>query len=159
MLLLAAILAFTPATTVETIERDIYVITNAERAKYNLPALRMDPHLDVVARRHSADMLRRNYFSHTNPEGAEIRDRVELYDGEHRDFSALGENIWMASGASPAQIERIAGEIVTAWMNSKGHRANILAPGFELIGVGVAIFGGRIYATQDFGRLRPSRSR
>jgi uncharacterized protein YkwD len=158
MLLLAAILTFAPPPAeIPRLEQEILALTNMERARRGLHELAGDEALHLAARAHSGDMLRRNYFDHRNPEGERATDRVARHDREHRRFAEIAENIWMGSGYPPERIERIAREIIAGWMNSHGHRENILRPEVQLIGVGVVVSGGSIYATQVFAE--PPRRR
>ncbi|WP_406723211.1 CAP domain-containing protein [Streptomyces althioticus] len=123
-------------TTAEVVE-----LTNRERARAGLPALSRDPLLTTAARAHSADMVARDFYAHTAPDGSKPWDRAAAAGSWCR---TVGENI--ACG------QRSAAEVVRGWMNSPGHRANILKPEFTHIGVGFA-GGGRAgtYWTQLFG--------
>ncbi|MEZ0157303.1 CAP domain-containing protein [Streptomyces althioticus] len=123
-------------TTAEVVE-----LTNRERARAGLPALSRDPLLTTAARAHSADMVARDFYAHTAPDGSKPWDRAAAAGSRCR---TVGENI--ACG------QRSAAEVVRGWMNSPGHRANILKPEFTHIGVGFA-GGGRAgtYWTQLFG--------
>lgn len=116
-------------------------LTNAERATAGLPPLAADPDLTVAAQRHSEDMVARDFYSHTDPEGGRPWDRAAAAGCRHR---GIGENI--ACG------QRTPAEVVRGWMNSPGHRANILNPKFSHIGIGYAT-GSRAgtYWTQLFG--------
>ncbi|GHG53888.1 CAP domain-containing protein [Streptomyces griseocarneus] len=129
------------AAGLERATGEVLALTNAERAAAGLPPLAADPRLAVAARDHSTDMARRDFYSHTTPEGREPWDRARAAGAAHR---AIGENI--ACG------QRTPAEVVRGWMNSPGHRANILTPGFTHLGVGYAP-GGRAgtYWTQLFG--------
>jgi uncharacterized protein YkwD len=114
---------------------------NAQRATAGCQPLAANATLTAVARAHSIDMATRNFFAHTNPDGASPFDRMRAagYDGR-----LMGENI--AAGYTTAQA------VMDAWMNSAGHRANILNCGFKDIGIGFATGGSfRFYWTQDFG--------
>ncbi|GHC72007.1 CAP domain-containing protein [Streptomyces cinnamoneus] len=126
---------------VERLAAEVLALTNAERCAAGLPPLAADPRLASAARMHSADMAGRDFFSHTTPEGREPWDRARAAGAPHR---ATGENI--ACG------QRTSAEVVRGWMDSPGHRANILTPGFTHLGVGHAT-GGRAgtYWTQLFG--------
>lgn len=121
----------------------VRALTNAERAAAGLPPLALDPHLTMAAQRHSADMVARDFYSHTAPEGSRPWDRAAAAGCRHR---GIGENI--ACG------QRTPSEVVRGWMNSPGHRANILKPEFSHIGVGYAT-GSRAgtYWTQLFGSV------
>ena len=115
-------------------------IVNDERAKANCAALAADDRLTAAARGHSADMAARNYFSHTTTEGVEFATRIT--DAGYR-WSRAGENI--------AKGQRTPAEVMSSWMNSAGHKANILNCNFKNIGVGVAADAqGALVWTQDF---------
>ncbi|MEU0202915.1 MULTISPECIES: CAP domain-containing protein [unclassified Streptomyces] len=116
-------------------------LTNRERARAGLPPLAVDPLLTAAAQAHSADMVARAFYSHTAPDGSRPWDRAAAAGSTRR---SIGENI--ACG------QRSPADVVEGWMNSPGHRANILKPGFTHIGIGFA-GGGRAgtYWTQLFG--------
>ncbi|HEX4700776.1 MAG TPA: CAP domain-containing protein [Pseudonocardiaceae bacterium] len=116
----------------------VFALVNQARAQAGCKALIDDPRLDAAAQQHSDDMSSRDYFSHTTPEGVTF-DKRELAAGYP---GPGGENI--AQGQTSAQ------QVMTAWMNSSGHRANILNCSFVAIGVGLNT--NRWYWTQDFGR-------
>jgi uncharacterized protein YkwD len=116
-------------------------LVNAQRQSAGCQPLTANSTLTAVARAHSTDMATRNFFSHTNPDGLSPFDRMRAagYNGK-----LMGENI--AAGYSTAQA------VMTAWMNSAGHRANILNCGYAEIGIGYATGGSYgHYWTQDFG--------
>ncbi|WP_018657557.1 CAP domain-containing protein [Actinomadura flavalba] len=113
-------------------------LTNKERAKAGCPALRTDARLMTSARRHSADMSAKNYFSHDSQNGDSPWKRME--DAGYRSPGA--ENI--------AKGQRTAASVMDAWMKSPGHRANILNCKLKAIGVGMVSSGGP-YWTQNFG--------
>jgi uncharacterized protein YkwD/stress response protein SCP2 len=116
-------------------------LTNRERARAGLPRLIADPALTAAAQAHSADMVARAFYAHTAPDGSRPWDRAAAAGSTRR---SIGENI--ACG------QRSPADVVEGWMNSPGHRANILRPGFTHIGIGCA-GGGRagMYWTQLFG--------
>jgi uncharacterized protein YkwD len=99
---------------------------NLERRRLGLNELQMDLRLNDVAHRHARDMYERNYFDHDSPEGRSVFDR--LVEAKAR-FMSAGENI--------AWGQRSAQEVMDAWMDSPGHRANILQPRYRRIGVGL----------------------
>lgn len=132
-----------PAPTADPAVAEVVRLVNVERAKVaGCPALRVDARLATAARLHSEDMARQNYFSHTSLDGRSPWDRIAAqgYTG------ATGENI-AAGYQTPASV-------MTGWMNSSGHRANILNCTSRAIGVGIG-YGGSygIYWTQTFGRV------
>lgn len=116
-------------------------LTNRERTRHGLPPLSADPLLTTAAQAHSADMVARAFYAHTAPDGSQPWDRAAAAGSTRR---SVGENI--ACG------QRSPADVVEGWMNSPGHRANILKPGFTHIGIGFA-GGGRagMYWTQLFG--------
>ncbi|KAF3463768.1 CAP domain-containing protein [Streptomyces sp. Tu 3180] len=120
---------------------EVVGLTNRERTRAGLPPLSRDPLLAAAAQAHSADMVARDFYSHTAPDGSRPWDRAAAAGSARR---TIGENI--ACG------QRSPAEVVRGWMNSPGHRANILKPDFTHIGVGLA-GGGRAgtYWTQLFG--------
>ncbi len=112
-------------------------LVNAERADAGCSPVSNESHLAAAAQGHSDDMSARNYFSHTTPEGTTFDQRIRAagYD------KPGAENI--AKGQSNAA------KVMDAWMNSEGHRANILNCKLKKIGVGVNTKG--MYWTQNFG--------
>lgn len=155
-LALAAVLIFTPTlavaqTTFESaVEAEIFRLIAIERGKYNLPALGTDTLLAKAARAHSLDMAKNKYFSHTSQSGCTVSCRLAVVGYS---WSWYGENIYKMSGYSYTAKE-YAAKIVRGWMQSAGHKANILNKNFTEHGVGVAQVGGSIYATDDFGKPR-----
>jgi len=130
------------------VERRIYRLTNEERRKKGLPSLDRDEGLVEIARLHTDDMLRRNFFSHVNPDGASPKDRIAPVYSNF--ISRAGENIWSGKGQDYSDSKLIARVIVDSWMTSPGHRANILNPEFTHLGVGVGVLDDQIRATQNF---------
>jgi uncharacterized protein YkwD len=122
----------------------VVALVNRERAAAGCKPVSVDPRLTVTAYRHSADMARRAYFSHVDPDGADPGQRIT--SSGYR-WARYGENI--AAGYSDP------GAVMVGWMHSPGHRANILNCGFRDIGVGAAYDGAhKGYWTQDFGSPR-----
>jgi uncharacterized protein YkwD len=144
--------ALTPPTAgnVREIREATLCLLNRERARENLPALRRDERLELASQRHSEDMAERRFFAHDNPDGTTSARRMARAGYE---AGLVGENLAWGGGdeATPEHI-------VVGWMNSPGHRRNILEPRFEEIGVGVtprapeALAGRRAATyTTDFG--------
>lgn len=131
-----------PDISEKNFEAQVVRLVNQERAKRGLKALEHNWELSRVARHKSMDMRDRNYFSHTSPTYGSPFTMIRNYGIR---YSAAGENI--AMGQSTPQA------VVQSWMNSPGHRANILSTNFTEIGVGYAKGGsGRHYWTQMFIR-------
>lgn len=119
-------------------EQQVIDLTNQERLKLGLAPLRMDGMLNASAELHSQDMATRNYFSHQGMDGTQPWDRMR---SQGYTYSRAAENI--AFGQLTPQ------QVVNDWMNSPGHRRNILDPNLKDIGVGY--YNG--YWTQNFGTL------
>lgn len=125
---------------IKQFEQKVVQLTNQERAKYGLKPLVSDWELARVARFKSDDMRDKNYFSHTSPTYGSPFDMIKNFGITYR---SAGENI--AAGQKTPE------EVVQAWMNSSGHRANILNKDFTHIGVGYSKGGSYgVYWTQMF---------
>lgn len=122
---------------VSAIEQAVLDLTNAERQKAGLKPLQIDKNLMNSARQKSTDMATNNYFSHTSPTYGSPFDQMKANGISYR---AAAENIAMG--------QRSAEEVVKAWMESPGHRQNILTPNFTHIGIGYDAKGN--YWTQQF---------
>lgn len=135
----------TPQTPEETAslsqyEQKVVELVNAERAKQGLKPLQVDPELAKVARIKSQDMRDKNYFSHQSPTYGSPFEMMKQFGISYR---AAGENI--AAGQKTPEA------VVEAWMNSPGHRANILNANYTHIGVGYVTGGSYgTYWTQLF---------
>lgn len=135
-----------------------------------MPSLSQDSKLTDIARFHSKDMSERDYFSHYTPEGWDPTDRglkqgyichKSLGGGYY--MEGIAENLaqhwlytsYMIKGVTTSynwhSEESLAREIVNGWMNSAGHRQNILTSTYDRIGIGIAISDEHaVYATQNF---------
>jgi uncharacterized protein YkwD len=128
-------------------------LLNGERADAGLPPLKLNAKLSAAARAYAADLVKGQYFSHTGRDGSTIRTRIGAVGYLPRNGGwAIGENLAWGTGAlaTPASIMR-------AWMNSPGHKENILNPEYREIGIGIvagnpstATGAGATYAN-DFG--------
>lgn len=135
------------ASPVNSYIQQVLDLTNAERNKGGLQPLRLNNKLNQSAQAHSQDMAIADYFSHTGANGSNAGDRAATA-GYY--YSSLGENI--AAGYITPQ------EVVQGWMNSPGHRANIMNAGYQELGIGyyyLANDTGNVnynyYWTQEFG--------
>ncbi|ARK31239.1 CAP domain-containing protein [Halalkalibacter krulwichiae] len=126
-----------PTEGISEIEQQVIDLTNVERRNNGLPDLQADASLSNVARAKSNDMQQNNYFSHTSPTYGSPFDMMRDFGVQ---YNTAGENI--------AQGQRTPEEVVQAWMNSEGHRANILNREYTHIGVGYQESGN--YWTQMF---------
>jgi uncharacterized protein YkwD len=116
----------------------VLALVNAERATAGCAPLSTDPGLAAVARAHSADMRDRHFFSHDNPDGLDPFERAAAAG-----LQASAENI--AAGQPDAAA------VMADWMDSSGHRRNILNCDLHTLGVGVAQGAGGPWWTQLFG--------
>ncbi len=121
-------------------EQQVFELVNKERASRGLALLKLNSELSRVARIKSQDMIDKKYFSHTSPTYGSPFDMMQKFGFK---FSAAGENI--------AYGQKTAAEVMNSWMNSAGHRANILSEAYTTIGIGVAkTASGTLYWTQEF---------
>ncbi|MEV0128354.1 CAP domain-containing protein [Dactylosporangium sp. NPDC050688] len=124
-------------------EEQVLAITNVERAKAGCKPLAYNAKLATAARKHSQDMATNDYFSHTSQDGTSFATRITNAGYK---WSGAAENI--------AKGQRTPADVMKAWMNSSGHRANILNCGLKDLGVGLAYQGKTPIWTQDFGSPR-----
>lgn len=130
------------STDITSLENEVVRLVNVERVKAGLPELVQNSEVGRVARIKSEDFVKNNYFSHTSPTYGSPFDMLKSFGIT---FTAAGENI--ASG------QKTAADVMNSWMNSSGHRANILNSTYNKIGVGVAKdSNGSLYWTQIFIR-------
>ncbi|MGH4138442.1 CAP domain-containing protein [Clostridium sp.] len=122
------------------LESEVVILVNQERSKLGLAPLKANSALSNVARTKSEDMRDNNYFSHTSPTYGSPFDMMKKFGIT---YTAAGENIAMG--------QPTAASVMNGWMNSPGHKANILSANFTEIGVGVAKdASGTIYWTEQF---------
>ncbi|GGD16275.1 SafA/ExsA family spore coat assembly protein [Pontibacillus salipaludis] len=125
---------------IKSVEQEVIRLTNKERAKQGLPALKSDWQLSRVARYKSRDMRDQGYFAHNSPTYGSPFEMMKSFNISYR---KAAENI--AAG------QRTPQEVVQAWMDSPGHRKNILDKDLTYIGVGYAEGGSYgYYWTQQF---------
>ena len=129
-----------PSTDFSSYQRQVLDLVNAERSKRGIAPLTLDSNLSSVATKKSQDMINKNYFDHTSPTYGSPFNMMNQFGISYR---SAGENI--------AKGQRTPQDVVTAWMNSEGHRKNILNSSYTNLGVGVAKdSNGTIYWTQMF---------
>ena len=134
-----------PPAKMTDVEAKLLELTNLERKRKELPPLRANPRLLLLARAHSANMAKQSKMEHTL-DGKTPFDRMR--DAGYQ-FVKGGENI----AACDARVN--LAEVMKVWMESKAHRDNILLPEYTEIGVGTARDkDGQIYFTQLFARPR-----
>jgi uncharacterized protein YkwD len=160
-----------PTYSVSEIETRVHRLVNRERNAAGLSALQSDGALREIARRHSADMAARDYFSHTDPVHGSPTDRAAAagYTCQKREgnriYSGVAENIAMQYTYSRYRdvirdgrrertydwrtMDQLAEAVVQGWMQSAGHRANILDGRADRQGIGVHIHQDRVFVTQN----------
>ncbi|WP_369017101.1 CAP domain-containing protein [Bacillus subtilis] len=127
-------------SSVSAYEKKVVELTNAERQKQGLKPLQIDETLSKSARAKSQDMKDKNYFDHQSPTYGSPFDMMKSFGISYK---TAGENI--------AKGQKTPEEVVKAWMNSEGHRKNILNPNFTHIGVGY-VESGSILTQQFIGK-------
>jgi len=160
---------FRPNIEISTLEQLIHNNVNEQREAVGLKPLILDSKLSDIARKHSQDMVENNYFSHYNSLGGGPTERAAkvgyicqkrvgnsirsgIAENCHLDY--LYSSITKVNGIpfydwnTP---EQIALSTINGWMNSPGHRSNLLNSGYDCEGIGVAISSDdKVYVTQDF---------
>lgn len=155
----------------DEVEQKVHEYINKKRAERGLPKLRHDSELRKIARSYSKEMATRGFFSHYTPEGDNFTDRyreagydcevIKERQGRSTTYATGGENI--AKTYWEREVEAISGNteyydsneelargLVNEWMNSTGHRENLLEPYWQNEGIGIHKDGYEVYATQNF---------
>ena len=128
---------------IESLEQQCLDEVNRLRRRNGLPRLVFHDELLRVAREYSRRMAEQNFFAHNDPEGRSVRERVDEADIRWR---MVGENLAYSNG----YVNPVAASI-HGWMDSPGHRANILEPDFKLTAIGAWIReDGTVYFTEIF---------
>lgn len=125
-----------------TEEQEVFDLVNKQRTDNGLKALKVDSNLQKVAKEKANDMIKNNYFAHNSPTYGSPFDMMKKFGISYK---SAGENL---AGNSTGK------RAVDAWMNSEGHRANILNSSFNYTGVAVVESSkyGRIYVQMFIGR-------
>ncbi len=158
-----------PEIDISTLEKRIHELVNEERKKHELAPLKWDNKLAMIARKHSQDMAINNYFDHINLRGEDptkrgLKEGYTCYKNYGSYYTeGIAENIFQnnlyasvtyVNGISIYDynsLEEIAKSTVEGWMESPGHRSNILNKNYDREGIGVAISNDdKVYITQDF---------
>ncbi|MCC7564788.1 MAG: hypothetical protein KO206_00710 [Methanomicrobiaceae archaeon] len=146
------------------IEQAVFALTNEERADAGTPALLWDERLAAIAREHSRDMAENDFFSHDNLRGEDPTARAERHgyptrkdlgggwytDGIAENIGKMPTGNVIGIGHVARDADAIARALVDSWMESPGHRGNMLEAGYDRLGVGVAYDGKYYVATQNF---------
>jgi uncharacterized protein YkwD len=157
-----------PSIRVQDLEQRIHILINRERKTHGFSGIAWDDKLARIARKHSKDMASRTYFSHESPEGRDfffryqeqgytcsIRTGTTIHMGaENIALGHLYRSIRTVNGVVSYDwdtIDQIAQKTVQGWMNSPGHRKNILTPHWQNEGIGIFFAtDGAVYVTQNF---------
>jgi uncharacterized protein YkwD len=136
-----------PPSVEELITQEIFELTNEQRAKNGLPALAMNLRLNAAALTHSQEMFELNYQSHYSPTPGRktVKDRMRQAGITP---SVQAENIFHCEGFPTEELAQLS---IDQWMQSPGHRANILRREVSHVGLGVVNRDGKFYVTQVFG--------
>lgn len=122
-----------------TEEQQALTLLNQDRAKNGLPALKWNSKLASLGESYANDMIKRGFFSHYNPEGLSPFDRMQRAGIS---YNTAGENLAINTSVPSAEV---------AFMNSSGHRANILNSSYTDVGIGVVkASNGQVYVVQEF---------
>ena len=132
----------TQTSSMNSDEKEVFDLINKQRTNNGLPALQNDSEVQRIARIKAQDMVDNNYFSHNSPTYGSPFDMMKSFKVSYK---TAGENIAANSSNSSA---------VTAWMNSSGHKANILNSSFNYTGIGVVKSPkyGKIYVQMFIGK-------
>lgn len=147
-----------PKLDISKLELKVHDLTNMERQKKGLSTLKYDNRLSEIAKKHSEDMVKREFFSHVNPDGQDptARGKATGYpirkDQGNFYSIGLGENLFLTTtyksmtyingelkSCEWLSLDDIAKSTVDGWMNSPNHRKNMLDPRFDREGIGVAL--------------------
>jgi uncharacterized protein YkwD len=140
----------------ESLAQQLAELTSERRREADLGPLEADPELLPAARAHALDMLERGYNDHVTPDGLEPGDRVALL--HRRLVGHVGENLAELEGLSVEQLEGqigpLAAKIVDGWMQSPGHRENILDPDYTHQAIAAGAKGEDVVMVQLFEARR-----
>jgi len=134
----------------KALQDKIFELTNVERQKNGVTPLAYNATVERYAVAKSQDMVTNNYFDHRSPTQGYFYD---IWNKDGYKYSAGAENLYTMTdsrGFASRDINSLASNIVTGWMNSEGHRRNILNPNLKELGVGVAASSTKLDATQLF---------
>jgi uncharacterized protein YkwD len=146
---------------IERTRATILCLLNEERARHGLQPLKRNAILEAASQRHSEDMARRHFFAHKTPDGMSPDERINAA-GYSVCECFVGENLYWGAGPNAPPAKAMQG-----WMDSPGHRANVLRPEFTEVGIGVVYdapfwVGKRkaaIYTTDFGGPFEPEARR
>jgi uncharacterized protein YkwD len=127
-------------------ESELYTLVNQERENHHLTLFALDGHLIAAARKHSPAMARAGRLSHQFPDEPDLKSRLAQAGAR---FDAVAENVAESDSVPNAHTEL---------MHSPGHRANLLNPAYNAIGIGIVESGDQLYITEDFSHRVPEQT-
>jgi uncharacterized protein YkwD len=146
--------AMTVAQEAAQAETLMLPVINKDRAKLGVPPVRMNAALTAFARTRSADMVKRNYFNHIDPDGVSPQTKARaagIVDGVYENISWIKGYATIFDNAAGCQQAMMAEP-----KNQENHRSNILDPKHVTVGVGIAVSAnGVVYMTEEFSRTDP----
>jgi uncharacterized protein YkwD len=142
------VLAATPAELAALRDAALAAV-NRSREEHGLPPLQLTDRLNEAAQNHAAHMFRNGYYAHVSPQGEDVQDRYRKAGGSS--WELVAENIARCEGCRPPPTGATVQRLQEGWMNSPGHRANILRKGLTGFGFGIVLDAERgLYAVQTF---------
>lgn len=138
------------STSIDAVRQKILDLVNAERSNAGLSPLTYNKKLEQSAQAHAEDMQNRNFFDHVNPDGKTPSDRIKATG--YLDVTGCNCRWSYADGENIAMGQTTPEQVMKDWMNSPGHKANILSTNFTEMGVGY-VTGSKPYWVQNFGRV------
>lgn len=145
----ASVVESTLTYSFEKLASNIHTRANIFRSQNNLSALSFDATLATLATQRSQDMAAHNYFSHTSPDGCDLACRFKKVD--YTTFT-WGENLAEYSNYEELSESGLAELFSNKWIESSGHRQNLLSKDYTTEGIGVAVHGKRIVVTVIFAK-------
>ena len=135
-------------------EKQLFELVNNDRAKFNQPPLKFSPRLSAMAKAHAKDMMKRNFFSHTNKDGLDAQARAAKMN------IGIGvyENIAYQQGEieDAQKVINLEKDFMSEPEGPRNHRYNILYPAHTSVGVGVAIKGDKLILVEEFTDMPPT---
>ncbi len=137
--------SYMPISAVQ-MEQNLLLQINQWRIQHKLPSLKLNSQAQLLARSYSKDMAKRNFFSHRDPDGRRLDDRLAA---ARIDFHHAGENLAQIMSSEP-KLKELVCEVIDGWLMSSGHRKNIENGIFQETGLGVFAQNQTFYITQIF---------
>lgn len=138
----------------QAVEKQLFELVNNDRAKFNQPPLKFSPRLSEMAKAHAQDMMKKNFFSHTNKEGLDAQARAAKMN------IGIGvyENIAYQQGdiEDSDKVINLENDFMSEPEGPKNHRYNILYPNHTSVGVGVVIKGDKLILVEEFTDRPPA---